>query len=125
MKQIMRLKKCVDVLKKIHGDGEASNSTQRILDMLETEISWRKERRSMRTVGSKTAKPKIIWEQIWNELKRSEGGCGLGIVSHLKEKGIKARSCHSPYVGHLGVEVASTQAKRAEKIINKFHGYSS
>lgn len=54
-----------------------------------------------------------IWTHVWNELKRSEGGRGMQLIADLKAKGIPARRCHSPYVGHIGIEVPSRYAKGA------------
>lgn len=59
------------------------------------------------------------WVQVWNELKRGEGGGGTTVIDMMKLDGIRARSCHSVYVGHIGVEVPAAQVKKAERWLNK------
>lgn len=67
---------------------------------------------------AKRAEP-TEWVQVWNELKRAEGGAGADIIGSMKCDGIRARTCHSVYVGHIGVEVPANQVKKAERWLNK------
>ena len=66
-------------------------------------------------------KKRIEWEGIASVMKATEGGPGGKlVVEDLREAGIKARTCHSPYVGHVGIEIANpTEAnkKKALKVI--------
>ena len=65
-----------------------------------------------------TRKP-TCWVPVWSELKRAEGGAGGDIVRYMKGDGLRARTCHSPYVGHIGVEVPAEQVKKAQRWLKK------
>ncbi len=57
----------------------------------------------------------IVYTGIASVLKSGEGGPGgKATIDLLKCNGIKARTCHSPYVGHIGIEIAGAN-KRVEK----------
>lgn len=53
--------------------------------------------------------------------KVSEGGLGQKqAIQMLKDAGIKARPCHSPYVGQTGVEILTVNkriVRKAERIL--------
>lgn len=63
----------------------------------------------------------VVYTGIGSVLKSSEGGPGgKATVDMLKSNGIKARTCPSPYVGHIGIEIAETTKgveKKALKLI--------
>ena len=59
---------------------------------------------------------------IWHEPKKAEGGMGMELAACLKDRGIKARNTHSPYYGHIAIEVELTQAKVAGSIIDELKG---
>lgn len=49
-------------------------------------------------------------------LKATEGGPGYGIMKRLADAGIPARRGHTPYIGHVGVEVPAKFERRACRI---------
>ena len=59
------------------------------------------------------------WETVaqFSLLSVNEGGPGHSVLFSLEDAKIPARSCTSPYVGHVGVEVPTRFANRAERII--------
>lgn len=55
---------------------------------------------------------------IFNCLKATEGGVSQRInMEKLKANGIPCRKCHSPYVGHYGIEVSKRHERKAEKLL--------
>lgn len=66
-------------------------------------------------------KKKTEWKGIASVLKATEGGPGgKYTVEMLKENGILARTCPSPYVGNIGIELANPNEdieKKALKLI--------
>ena len=68
---------------------------------------------------TKRAAP-VEWVQVWNELKVAEGGAGGAYcVERMKDLGIPARTCHSVFVGHIGIEVPAKFEKRATRYFMK------
>lgn len=59
------------------------------------------------------------WVCVWHELKSAEGGAGTYIITCMKNDGLHARTCHSHFVGHIGVEVPSNEVKKAERWLKK------
>ena len=45
------------------------------------------------------------------------GGLGLFAIRLLKEAGIPARQCATPYMEHVGIEVPAKFERRAEKLV--------
>ncbi len=50
-------------------------------------------------------------------LKSQEGGWGWYGMELLKAAGIPAKKGHTPYIGHIGIEVEKRYQKRASKIL--------
>lgn len=49
--------------------------------------------------------------------KAAEGGLGRYALTMLHEAGIPARQCHSPYMGHIGIEVPAKFERKAAKLV--------
>jgi hypothetical protein len=61
---------------------------------------------------------KIEYVPIGSFLKRAEGGPGVsGKIYVLKRAGIRARSVHSIYVGHVGLEIERGKLGAARKAL--------
>jgi len=65
-----------------------------------------------------TSNDEVLFEWVVKELRFR----GWRVDKHFKDRGIKARNTHSPYYGHIAIEVELTQAKVAGSIIDELKG---